>query len=367
MNVPPKLNQVARNSDVSLYELLSDTGLEIFLASTPNMRYLLTSPESCGITFQKQMSKAIKDVMTVIYQLEDRPISKILSYSPIDILYILRGGLNFNLHINLSEVTGSFAEVSFLSSQRLDSEEGFKIGESSYQKWSIQDSSLLCVGDICATGTTLKHTLDSALARYAIEEKKPRWLLVVTIGTSQLIQELVKYKEDLARVEPPHFEGLTVVFLEGIFHLYVRETFLSNTHLPFTDFFRKSTPCTFQFEDVSLSNPICFLERCAIYDGGSRAFEPKLYLNNLCRYWNTLRNQSSNLDLIKLLELKSNLMDYRFSFDQWLGTKPWWERMDTQELQHLHQKGRDAVDYLLSKSLATLCEERLQVLPKVEN
>ena len=359
-----ELVKVASNSDSSLYSVKSESGIEIFIASDPNTIDILNRPERIGVEFQRKLSNTLQSVLSVVYQNGSSKLASTLKSNPIDVFYLLRGGLNYDLHRSLTEITGHLPEVTFLSSQRVESDHGFDIGESSYQKWSIQDGSVICVGDISATGTTIKHALDRAVAGYANEGKKPKRLLIVTIGTLRSAFELAQYKEHLAKAWGPTFEGITVIYLEGMFHLYEGDPSLSKTHLPFTDFFRKDAPRTLEFEAQSLLTPICFLERCAIYDGGSRAFEPRTYTRNLVTYWKKL-SEDGGLDVRKLLSLKSDLLDYEKPFEEWLQTKTWWRSLTEAELIKIHDQGRRAVESLLSMSLKEVCEKRLSELPKL--
>lgn len=361
MNEKLELRRIVQSSNATLYEIPSSDDIDTFIISTPQTIQILNHPEICGISFQKMLSSALHTILDQLYKMGGSRLAVLMRSSPIDIFYILRGGLNFDLHRSFAEVTFSLPEVTFLSSQRVASNSGFEIGESGYRKWSIQDEALLCVGDISATATTLKHVLDEAILRYSSERKKPKGLVVFTIGTSHVRDMLISYQEKLKEVWSPDFQGTTLVFLEEIFHLYTGEPSLAKTHLPFTDFFRKDFPSSLEFENESLSEPVCFLERCAIYDGGSRSFEPSVYLRNLHNYWASLK-EDSNLTVMRLLELKSNLVDYRYNFEEWLQKRHWWAKIDENELRLLHAKGQRSLTDLTSRSLAEISEGRLNMI-----
>src|SRR5258708_14622279 len=219
MNEKLELQRIALSTDVVLYEVLPDEGIETLIASTPQVSQILNNPEICSIVFQKMLSAALHNVIEHLYRTDDNKLTQIMKSSPIDVLYILRGGLNFDLHGSLAEITSTLPEVTFLSSQRVASINGFEIGESTYRKWSIQDEALLCVGDISATATTLKNVLDEAIIRYGNEGKKPKGLLIFTIGTSRVRDMLISYQEKLRDAWSPNFLRVTVIFLEEIFSL----------------------------------------------------------------------------------------------------------------------------------------------------
>ena len=355
------LHKIYCSQKASLYTLSSGLNIETVIASTPQVAELLNTPEICGIEFQTAFSKALLNIIEGLYINENFRIARLLKQYPLDVLYILRGGLNFDIHKSLSEITDTPTEVSFISSQRVETgSKDFSIGESNYRKWSIQNDAIVCIGDISATATTLRHTIDLAISQYAKEEKKPKGLLIFTIGTSTIKEVLDEYDKKLRRVWGSTFQGITLVFLEGIFYLYRGDVaLLSSTHLPFTDFFRKDFPVAIEFERKCLMTPSCFMERCAIYDGGSRAFEPKLYLNNLQKYWKSIGELSYHLDLIDLVSLKSNLTDYQHNFTGWIERRPWWNNIEEYELRTLHQQGQEALATLKTRSIAEVAHKRL--------
>jgi len=354
------LKKINTNEDTILYEILQNKyKFDIYIASSDTMINLLNTPECYGVKFQKKISTSIYKALSILYKTEDKKISEHLKNSPIDTFYILRGGLNFNLHENIYRLIEKTPEVSFISSQRISCKDGtFKIDESTYQKWNIQDRSLLCIGDICATGTTIVNMITNAIKRYNFESKKPRWLLIITIGTKKMLNELSNYNFDC-------FEGVTIIFLEAVFNLF-GNTSLSNINIPYTDFFRKNTIRSIQFEKLSLSNPTCFLERCAIYDGGSRSFEPKGYFNNLYTYWEKLFNQSNILNIKEFLSLRSDLLNYELDYDNWLSNYPYWNKLDD-NLFPIYTEGKAQLNELLSKKFGQICEERLTTLKKIKD
>ena len=324
------------SNDVSFYrsDMLHDPQIEVLLASTPQTRKILNTPEIKGIFFQTLLSDALHNILKSLYASEvDTQISSSIQSSPaFDVLYILRGGLNFDLHRHLFSITGRQPEVTFLSSQRVKEREAesFSIEEQSYQKWNMQENALLCIGDISATGTTLKHTLNRVVLYSKQNNIQPRRLFFVTIGTYEALQAIQEYQQELQHAWGSQFEGITILFLEQIFSLYTSNSILFATHsslkdahLPYTDFFRMDHPNAFEFEVESVANPICFLERCAIYDGGSRAFEPSLYMRNLCSYWQFLQDHSSSLTVEKILAMKSNFLDYELDYEHWLEKREW--------------------------------------------
>jgi len=348
------------DGNAALYEIFPNSGIETLIASTPYTRKILREPETRSVEFQELLSKGLHGIIKSLFLSERTQVGPFLRSNPVDVLYILRGGLNFDLHRNLHDVTKTLPEVSFLSSQRIINAQGFSIQEASYQKWSIQDDAILCIGDISATATTILHALSHVMRRYNQQHKKPRWLLFVTIGAFDVLDTMRAYQETLQQMWGPQC-GMTIVFIEQALSLYKGDTALEGIHLPHTDFFRKGYLSAPEFEYDSLSHPISFLEQCAIYDGGSRAFEPRSYMEELHDYWKRLLEHSQTLPMNVLLNLKSNLLDYQLPYNEWTHRGEGWN-ISERRLRELYEKGQEALSYLHAHSLQELCEQRLHSL-----
>ncbi len=104
-----------------------------------------TSLRFAEVSFKRLSPMLLRKIVrSVLYHSSVR-LAAAADEAPIDVLYILRGGLNYNLHQILTKVTRRHPEVSFLSSQRTSTEENFVVTESDYEKWSIQNDAVLCL------------------------------------------------------------------------------------------------------------------------------------------------------------------------------------------------------------------------------
>jgi hypothetical protein len=171
------------------------------------------------------------------------------------------------------------------------------------------------------------------------------------------LETTIELAKQLANDLGDSFDGLTVLFVEQFFYLYEFDELLKSNHLQHTDFFRRDFPATIEFEMDSVNNPICFLERCAIYDGGSRAFEPKTYTNNLIRYWESLKNSPFNIQ--ELLKMKSNFLDYALPYEEWVEKRSWWDNASNDQLQALYETGNKVANSLINDSFDAIIEKRL--------
>lgn len=332
--------------------------VRIYLVSSQPSIDIINRPECVGVEFQDKLSSALRYAVNAL--LRDTGTEGPLS-QPLDVVYVLRGGLNFNLHQVLTGTTGRLPEVSFLSSQRVEEGTGFTIGENDYSKWSVQDGATLCIGDICATGTTMAHGLEMAITQYGRQKIAPQHVLVFSIGTRTVLDVLADLHDTLKKAWGPRFTGITLVYLEALFTLYCGHPALARTHLRNTDFFRKDAPRSLQLETDSLTHPVTLLERCAIYDGGSRSFEPRTYLANLRRYWERLSEEArTGIGVRDLLDLKTDALKYLLPYNNWRAETPWWSGEHQDNLHQLHNVGQAAVTELLRTDLKEICGRRLE-------
>jgi len=112
-------------------------------------------------------------------------------------------------------------------------------------------------------------------------------LVFFTIGGARA-EEILAGVDARLRALSPEFMGTTIVYVEGRF-LVADES----TRLPLaeagTDLLRKDALLAPAFEASQTQSPAYPLERCAIYDAGSRAFDVPVYLGDVRGYWEGLR------------------------------------------------------------------------------
>jgi hypothetical protein len=245
----------------------------------------------------------------------------------------------------------------------------FTVIEDEYRKWNLHDKSMICLGDIIATGTTMIRVLNDIGAAMKAEGKRARWLLLVVIGTFQSLQPVCRAINQLAAAVD--LEGATLIFLEQIFNLFDgSDPFLAETHMAQTDFLRNSFPRALAFEEESLRRPLCYLERCAIYDGGSRAFEPQIYIDQLKLYWRRMAGIDHQA-LFRLLARKTDLLSLR-------SPGEWSDRVAGRSitpgsdilvspvlsLTEFYEQAQEAVAYLKRSRISDLCVQRSQEIER---
>jgi hypoxanthine phosphoribosyltransferase len=342
--------------------LSSGRSFESLLVPAAEHRRLFLEPDLAGIAFQVALGDLVTYALTKITSREsDTNISVNLGH-PYDVLQIMRGGLNFSVDRALFRSYGVNPCVSFVSSQRIFDDMGRPaVNDLNYQKWAIQDNSVLVLADISATGTTISTALDRIVAEYEHEDKKFRYLLVVVVGTPYTESVLRDYNQRLAS-RWGVFKGTTLVYLERVFSLNDQEDPVLLGHKWGIDFFRKCTPASVESELAVLIRPTLYLERCAIFDGGIRAFQPSMHIEELRAYWLQLRERAEPEVLKRLVAAKTDLYDYAQPYEIWLSRRPWWTGQKVTELNTIYRAGRECLDTLTQLDLRQVCEDRLKSL-----
>jgi hypoxanthine-guanine phosphoribosyltransferase len=329
--------KISNKDDSSLYQVI-DANIDVakmstFLFSSAESKFMLFNPYIIGNEFQTCMETIVKKLYDILLQ----------NFSSTDkneacVLYILRGGLNFAFH---KVITHCNAEVSFISCQRVvgpDAQHGL-VAEDSYKKINIKNGAALYIGDIAATGITIENILKKIIV-YCNENKiKVAILTIVMIGTKQSHDYIVAFIKNNHDV----FDKINLIYLEAFFELYHQQNELQGNHLLNTDFFLKEWPRTPEFEIELLNNLSKLTERCAIYDGGSRSFEPSLYSRGLSNYWNKTNELFPDFSLLDYIYMKTDFQLYEGSYDSWLKSRHYFENLTNEEKYGMFELGQKSL------------------------
>ena len=248
--------------------LRSGPTFESLLVPASEHRRFFLEPDLSGVAFQAALAELVAHAVVKINEGESGTNISAHIGHPYDVMQIMRGGLSFSVDRALFRFCGISPSVSFVSSQRTFDDEGAPaVDDLNYQKWAIQDQSILALADISATGTTIVAALDRAVAEYELESKQFRYLLAVVIGTGYTESALRSYNQAL-KSRWDGFKGTTLVYLDRVFSLNDKEDKALQGHKWGIDFFRKCAPGSMESELAVQACPELFLERCAIFDGG---------------------------------------------------------------------------------------------------
>lgn len=280
---------VMRNERFSLYKICGE-GVERFVISTPETRMVCNEPLLAGFDYVSALRKGLARALS---RMPDALPFRHLKDTSVGVLHFLRGGLNFALVELLNRAYGfRYHFSSFITSQRYRKSGGWNIKLDQYRKISIPADANLFVGDVIATGTTLENGLSILYERCLEEKKNIRRLSVFTIGCGRAEAILGKFHQEFKRSFD--YEGTYLFYLEGRFGLPESKKEF-RICLPGTDLVRHPALLAPEFE-MSQYRKISYpLERCAVYDVGSRAFESQAHFAEVREYWKILADTGMTL------------------------------------------------------------------------
>lgn len=252
-----------------------------FCFSTAETRGIVNKPELMGVAYTEALETAMVKLLKGF-----RPhLPPSLNEHHANVLVLLRGGINFGLRQALSRAYGwNLHRASYMSSQRARDASGrWYIHEDSYRKITIGKGSAIFCGDVIATGVTLHHSLRELTRNVKECGGSIRSFYFFTIGCHKAEKVLEEY-EHLWKNVFPDFEGITLFYAEGKFHLADSKTPVQ-IKLQGTDLLRRDSLLMPEFVAAQEENITYALERCTIYDAGSRAFDVDEYSHDVHEYW----------------------------------------------------------------------------------
>lgn len=297
------LNNVYKSQDLSVYQIEDDnssTLLNRYIVSTANTREICNDPQICGIEYTHNVKEACRLVLEAMPSFSDMNLHETTSM----VLNVLRGGLNFELREALAEAySWNIHATSFISAQRArtaaDSEQ-WHIVESEYRKLYLPQQAQIILGDVVATGTSLQHAL-RLIIKEAVESDTPiRSMVFFTFGgirSEEILNEIAL----ICKKEFDTFEGINLFYFEGRFVVPDKKSPLS-VRITGTDLVRLNALMAPEFLISQYELPYYPLERCIIYDAGSRAFHVEEYVEDVVDYWKRTKELAmTGMDYVSLL------------------------------------------------------------------
>jgi len=284
-----KLTSIARAPDCCLYEAsVPGSGkARKFVVSTPETAKICNDPLFTGIGYTRALSHSCAATLKA---LRSAALFDGTEHQTI-VFHILRGGLNFGLRDALADAFGWNNHPSaFISAQRArksDQPSEWFITESHYKKVHVLPESTIVFGDVVATGTSLEYALHQ-LTDLAVEHKAAiSQLLFFTIGGPRS-HEILDRMDEECRKRWKNFKGSAVVYFEGIFSMAEAKTPVQ-IKIDGTDLLRREALLAPEFVESQYAAPCFPLERCTIYDAGSRSFDLPEYIDDVKDYWHQVR------------------------------------------------------------------------------
>lgn len=278
---------VPNPKDLALSEIVGDYEGPIrrYCFSTAETRDIVNKPEVMGMEYTEKLEAGMMHLLQGFRPLHFTNIEE----DAVDVFNFLRGGLNFGLRNALHRAYGwNNHRSSFMSSQRAKDKEGrWYITEDGYRKITIAQGGIVFCGDVIATGVTLESGLRALTDEVEKRGASIRYFHFFTIGCHKAEKTLEEYY-DVWKKRFPDFEGIDVFYIEGKFHLADSKT-PTTIKLQGTDLLRRDSVLMPEFiagqeEEVSYA-----LERCTIYDAGSRAYDVEEYAADVLEYWSQVK------------------------------------------------------------------------------
>lgn len=278
------LKELAKEQACSLYELPRESAqARIFISSAPETRAICNDPFITGTQYTRSLTSACAKTLSALKKIKALDLRE----SETTVLHILRGGLNFGLREALCDAYSWNDHASaFISAQRARSSTSpadWVITETAYRKLHIRKIDNIIFGDVVATGTSLRYALQQIGHAAKAAGSEIQSLTFFTIGgprSHAIIDEIDREY----RLHFPDYRGSTVVYIEGIFAVAGPETAMK-IKIDGTDLLRTNSILAPEFIESQYEHPSFPLERCTIYDAGSRAFDIEEYLHDVKDYW----------------------------------------------------------------------------------
>ncbi len=274
------LDFVCGNGAARLYSIKERIGkVDAYIATSPGTRAICNDPRVYGLDYTDKLRATCADILGAFPDLFTEREAVVVN--------ILRGGLNFGLREALGMTFGWNAHTTcFMSAQRArdDSDpESWHITENSYKKVYFPPKASFIIGDVVATGTSLRYGLRELIAEAHGQRVDVRNILFFTFGgpkAHEILAELDAYCRTLF----PKYERTILIYLEGRFTCPTLDTPLT-IRLTGTDLVRWNSLMAPEFIESQYEDPAYPIERCTIYDAGSRAFWTREYLEDVADYW----------------------------------------------------------------------------------
>ncbi len=275
---------VPNAQDLSLARIVGEyeDPIRRYVFSTKETRDIVNKPEIMGVEYTELLEEGVMHLLRGVSALHFDDIDQ----EQVNVFHFLRGGLNFGLRNALHRAYGwNTHRASFMSSQRAKDADGrWYITEDSYRKLTIAKGSVVYCGDVVATGVTLESGLEALTQAIVKSGGSIRYFIFFTIGCHKTEKIFEKYYK-IWKETFPDFEGIDVYYLEGKFHLADSKTPVS-IKLQGTDLLRRDSVLMPEFIASQEQLLSAALERCTIYDAGSRAFDVEEYREDVLEYWN---------------------------------------------------------------------------------
>ena len=335
---------------VSLYTVDIPSAVNRYLiVSHADSRRLMCCPEVVGFDAYRALLASTTEVLR---QLSGEGLSQ-----RVNILTILRGGLNYPLEECCHTVGLQVDNIDFFSCERVFNDDDAICGlDIRYEKVSPVEHCTLLIGDIFASGSTFAHCFRHFVNEMDRMGGSLRRVVFFTIGGTRLLP-LAEDLTDEIRQLWPDFEGFTCVFYEGMFSVY-EDHGCSGVNRPEVDFGWKEGIVSPDFRAAVLADDDALYEKCIIYDGGARRYTIPDHYDEVTDYWQRLRAAAVHTPLTALTDEKLGYAEPA-DYAQWLTLTHYTSLPSeiTEPLYQLETRFRRTAE---SRSLTDIADRRLR-------
>ena len=292
----------------SVYKLRQDGLLnEYLIVSGDGTRRLMASPEVVGFGSYQSMVPATRQGMQYLV---DNGLD-----ADVNILTILRGGLNYPIEECAFRAGLRVTNMDFLSCERIIEDDVIKGLDVRYQKVRTCKDCVMIVGDIIASGATLRMCMDHVIEWFRTHGGSFKRIVFFTIGGSNAI-DLLEDLTPVVRSFSPAFEGFTCFFYEGIFNVY-QDRGVLGFQIPDIDFYWGDGIISPEFREYVVAHAYSLYEKCIIYDGGARRYEIPDHYHEVIEYWEGVLEASTRVDIMDLTQERLGY-EAPISYEDWL-------------------------------------------------
>lgn len=342
-----EIKLLGTQKSASLYQLQSD-GLknQYFIVSGEGTRHMMASPEVVGYESYLAMKPAT-DVALEYLRMQGLA-------DEVDILTILRGGLNYPLEECCYKAGIRVPNMQFISCERII-ENGVITGlDIKYEKIHIARDITLMIGDIIASGDTLRLCLSQVIDRFRRKGGSLKRIIFFTVGGTKALPLMERFTDSI-RALFPEFEGFYCFFYEGIFTVY-EDKGVTGVNIPDIDFGWRGGIIAPEFRHYVLSfREDALFEKCIIYDGGARRYEIPAHYDEVMEYWEALLAKAPEVDFPAFIAEKTGY-SRPIDYDAW-RTLNGYGRLDVRKLFDLEQH---YLDLVAQRSLEEICRRRIR-------
>ena len=345
------LRYLGLHEGTGLYELYgTDYTNRYYILSGQGTRRLMAFPEVVGYESYLSTLPATIAALRLLF-----PSGR---GGDVDILTILRGGLNYPVEEACHRCGIRVRDIHFVSCERTIEDHVITGLDIKYEKLRVTRDRTLVIGDIIATGDTLRLCLGQVVDRFRRRGGSLRKIIFFTVGGTRAIDLMEEMAADIRKVFP-EFEGFECFFYEGVFTVY-EDTGASGINVPNIDFGWKGGAVSPGFRRFVLDHPYSLLEKCIIYDGGARRYEIPVHFHEVLEYWEGIWGRADRIDPVRLVGEKLGY-DQPISYDEWLTVNHFRELNDD-SLPYLWADERDWLVHAEALSLETIALQRIQAI-----